>query len=94
MLWAIVIITILWIIISGFMHRQVDYQFLPAKDESFFSMAFMLALGQASVKTIYSYLGYYNVCHLGGNQRSAAQYTAQHFHFYFRYCRFIPVHER
>lgn len=27
---------------------------------------FFVALGQASVKTIYSYLGYYNVCHLGG----------------------------
>jgi amino acid transporter len=25
-----------------------------------------VALGQGSVKTIYSYLGYYNVCHLGG----------------------------
>ncbi len=25
-----------------------------------------MALGQGSVKTIYSYLGYYNVCHLGG----------------------------
>jgi len=24
------------------------------------------AMGQATVKTIYSYLGYYNVCHLGG----------------------------
>ncbi len=66
LLWSGVIITILWIIVSGFTHSQVAYSFLPAKDESFFSMAFMLAVGQASVKTIYSYLGYYNVCHLGG----------------------------
>ena len=28
--------------------------------------AFATALGFASVKTVYSYLGYYNVCHLGG----------------------------
>jgi amino acid transporter len=28
--------------------------------------AFAAILGAASVKTIYSYLGYYNVCHLGG----------------------------
>jgi amino acid transporter len=26
---------------------------------------FFVALGQASIKSIYSYLGYYNVCHLG-----------------------------
>ncbi|MGE5520371.1 MAG: APC family permease, partial [Candidatus Dadabacteria bacterium] len=31
--------------------------------------AFWVALGQGSVKTIYSYLGYYNVCHLGGEIR-------------------------
>jgi len=66
LLWTGVIITILWIIISGFTHKQVDYTFLPDIGESFFSFSFMLLVGQASVKTIYSYLGYYNVCHLGG----------------------------
>jgi fructoselysine transporter len=66
LLWVGVIITILWITISGFTHRIVDFNFLPEKNDSFFSFAFMLLIGQASVKTIYSYLGYYNVCHLGG----------------------------
>jgi fructoselysine transporter len=67
LLWIGVIITILWIIISGFTHRQVDYSFLPgANSDSMFTLSFGLLLGQASVKTIYSYLGYYNVCHLGG----------------------------
>jgi amino acid transporter len=65
-LWAGVIIIILWIIISGFTHRQVSYTCLPAGGQSMFSGAFALLVGQASVKTIYSYLGYYNVCHLGG----------------------------
>lgn len=70
-LWVGVIITILWIIISGFTHRNVNYSFLPAgNDQPMFSMAFALLLGQASVKTIYSYLGYYNVCHLGGEIRN------------------------
>lgn len=64
-LWTGVIITILWIIISGFTHRQVPYSFIPSGDQSLFSASFSLLLGQASVKTIYSYLGYYNVCHLG-----------------------------
>jgi fructoselysine transporter len=66
LLWVGVIITLLWIIISGFIYRQVDYSFLPAKGETIFSFSFMVLIGQASVKTIYSYLGYYNVCHLGG----------------------------
>ncbi len=66
-LWAGVIITIVWIIISGFMHRQVNYSCFPTgSGDTMFSGAFGLLLGQASVKTIYSYLGYYNVCHLGG----------------------------
>jgi len=65
-LWIGVIVTILWIIISGFTHRQVHYSFMPSGDQSLFSFSFILLIGQASVKTIYSYLGYYNVCHLGG----------------------------
>lgn len=65
-LWAGVIIIILWIIISGFTHQQVGYSCLPETGQSMFSGAFGLLVGQASVKTIYSYLGYYNVCHLGG----------------------------
>ena len=69
LLWSGVIITILWIIISGFTHRQLSYSFLPAPGETCFSLSFMLLIGQASVKTIYSYLGYYNVCHLGGEIR-------------------------
>lgn len=73
-LWAGVIITIVWIIVSGFTHKQVDYSCLPtAKDDSMFGMSFSLLLGQASVKTIYSYLGYYNVCHLGGEIRNPEQ---------------------
>ncbi|MDR3714835.1 MAG: APC family permease [Puia sp.] len=71
LLWAGVIITICWIIISGFTHRQVSYSCLPAQGgASIFSMSFLILLGQSSVKTIYSYLGYYNVCHLGGEIRN------------------------
>jgi fructoselysine transporter len=64
-LWAGVIITLLWIIIGGLTHRQVPYSFLPESTRQVFSWAFVVVLGQGSVKTIYSYLGYYNVCHLG-----------------------------
>jgi len=65
LLWSGVIITMVWIIVSGYTHRQYEYSFLPVGKQSMFGAAFSLLLGQASVKTIYSYLGYYNVCHLG-----------------------------
>ncbi len=63
---SVVILTILWIIISGLTHQQQSIKLLPAGNESFFTYAFWAAIGHASVKTVYSYLGYYNVCHLGG----------------------------
>ena len=73
-LWGGVIITIGWIIISGLTHRQVDYSFLPGgKNDTMLSWAFGAVLGQASVSTVYSYLGYYNVCHLGGEIKNPQQ---------------------
>jgi fructoselysine transporter len=69
LLWIGVIGTICWIIIGGFTHHRVAYVALPVSGGDFLSGAFWTALGAASVKTIYSYLGYYNVCHLGGEIR-------------------------
>ncbi len=63
---SIVVLTILWIIISGLTNQQQSIKLLPTGNESFFTLAFWAAIGQASVKTVYAYLGYYNVCHLGG----------------------------
>src|SRR5258708_22127626 len=69
-IWVGVIIILLWIIMSGFTHRQVAYSLWPEKGQTMFSWAFLALIGHASVKTIYSYLGYYNVCHLGGEIRN------------------------
>ena len=68
-LWSGVMITMGWIIVGGFTHQQVSYSFWPTDTNDFFKAAFWVALGQGSVKTIYTYLGYYNVCHLGGEIR-------------------------
>lgn len=62
---SIVVLTILWIIFSGMTHMKHGIAIWPESTHTFFSMAFWAAIGQASVKTVYSYLGYYNVCHLG-----------------------------
>lgn len=63
---SIVVLTILWIIISGFLHQNHAVNLLPSGHEKFFSQTFIAAIGLGSLQTVYSYLGYYNVCHLGG----------------------------
>lgn len=67
LLWSGVIITILWIIIGGITHAHVAV--LPsfrATGGATLHALFWGALGHATVKSMYSFLGYYNVCHLGG----------------------------
>jgi len=63
--WIVVIGTIGWLIIAGLTHFHSELAFTYPKDAFTMSRVFFLGLGAASVKTIYSYLGYYNVCHLG-----------------------------
>lgn len=66
---SIVILTILWIIASGLLHQHHAVSVLPAAGEAFFSKTFLAAIGYGSVQTVYAYLGYYNVCHLGAEIR-------------------------
>ena len=65
-LWVAVIGTITWIIGSGLFHGNFLEPVRHMNDGLTLSHGFVAALGYASVKTVYSYLGYYNVCHLGG----------------------------
>jgi fructoselysine transporter len=62
----IVIGTISWIIYSGFTNAQFQVKIFPSDGESFFQLSFWAAIAHGSLKTVYAYLGYYNVCHLGG----------------------------
>ena len=65
-LWTVVVLTVSWIIVSGLTHQHHSVPLFNAGKTSFFQYSFWAAIGQGSVKTVYSYLGYYNVCHLGG----------------------------
>ena len=65
-LWVGVIATLLWIIGSGIAHGNFFSPIHHINDGLTINSAFVAAIGFASVKTVYSYLGYYNVCHLGG----------------------------
>ena len=64
-LWIGVIGTIGWLIIGGATHFNPSRAFDFPKGAFNFSWIFFAGLGAASVKTVYTYLGYYNVCHLG-----------------------------
>jgi len=65
-LWVGVLVTILWIIGGGIAHGNFFQPIREINDGLTFNYAFVTAIGFASVKSVYSYLGYYNVCHLGG----------------------------
>ena len=68
-LWAGVIATIVWLIFGGATHFDARLAFTYPAGAWDLSWLFCAGLGQATVKTIYTYLGYYNVCHLGGEVR-------------------------
>ena len=65
-LWVGVIGTMGWLIFGGLTHFDATLAFTYPENAFDFSALFFLGLGNASIKTVYSYLGYYNVCHLGG----------------------------
>ncbi len=64
-LWIGVISTILWLIFGGITHFNKQIAFDFPKGAFSFSFVFFAGLGSASVQTIYTYLGYYNICNLG-----------------------------
>lgn len=66
LLWAGVLATLGWIIFSGFSLGDPSVPIQDAMSNFNWMALGSFAFGQACVKTIYSYLGYYNVCHLGG----------------------------
>jgi len=70
MLWMGVLGLMGWLIFGGVTHAEHAVAWLPAGGFSALpGILLSAAMGQAAVKTIYSYLGYYNVCHLGAEVR-------------------------
>lgn len=72
-LWIGVLFTLIWIIGGGIAHGQFFEPVKHMNDGLTFNYAFIAALGFASVKSVYSYLGYYNICHLGGEIKDPAK---------------------
>jgi fructoselysine transporter len=70
LLWVGVVGTMLWLIWGGLGHfnARIAFDFPPGAFE--ISPLWFAGLGSAMVYTIYSYWGYYNICHLGGEIRN------------------------
>ncbi|HEY2546694.1 MAG TPA: APC family permease [Candidatus Acidoferrum sp.] len=69
LLWTGVVGTLLWLIWGGATHFNARIAFdFPAGAFSL-SWVWFAGLGAAMVNTVYSYWGYYNICHLGGEIR-------------------------
>ncbi|MEO6583964.1 MAG: amino acid permease [Ferruginibacter sp.] len=73
LLWSGVIITMLWIIGGGIAYGNFLQPITQINEGLTIDYAFVTAIGYASVKTVYSYLGYYNICHLGGEIKNPSK---------------------
>ncbi|CCH56944.1 amino acid permease-associated region [Fibrisoma limi BUZ 3] len=72
-MWGAVLLTLGWIIVGGLTNARIPVGEVVTSMGSVSGGLLAAGLGQASVKTIYCYLGYYNVCHLGGEIRQPAR---------------------
>ncbi len=72
-LWSGVIITMFWIIGGGIAHGNFLMPIKNINDGVSIDYAFVTAIGFASVKSVYSYLGYYNICHLGSEIKNPSK---------------------
>ncbi|MEO6220356.1 MAG: amino acid permease [Ginsengibacter sp.] len=72
-LWAGVIITIFWIVGGGIVHGNFLSPLRDLNSGISVDYAFVTAIGFASVKSVYSYLGYYNICHLGSEIKNPSK---------------------
>jgi fructoselysine transporter len=69
LLWIGVVGTMLWLILGGATHFDARKAFTFPPGAFQFSEVFFAGLGAGMINTIYSYLGYYNICYLGGELR-------------------------
>jgi fructoselysine transporter len=69
LLWVGVVGTMLWLIWGGFRHFDPKLAFDFPPGAFHLSSLWFAGLGAAMVYSVYSYWGYYNICHLGGEIR-------------------------
>jgi amino acid transporter len=69
-LWTGMLLTVAWVTVSGFLHfdPRVAFDFPP--NAFSFSLGFLLGLGGAMRIAMYDFLGYYDICYVGGEVRN------------------------
>ena len=72
-LWITMLATTLWVIAAGMwnFNPQLAFDFPP--DAFRFSLGFLRGLGAGTLIVMYNYLGYYQVCFLGGEVKNPAR---------------------
>jgi len=70
LLWLGVVGTMLWLIWGGIRHFDPKLAFDFPPGAFHLSSLWFAGLGAAMINTVYSYWGYYNICHLGGEIRN------------------------
>lgn len=73
LLWVGVLLTMAWIIGGGLANGNFLQPLRQMNEGLTVNYGFVAAIGFASVKTVYSYLGYYNICHLGAEIKNPTQ---------------------
>ena len=72
-LWIGMLVTVLWIIASGLGHFRADVVFDFPANAFTFSTGFLTGLGSAMLIAMYDFMGYYDICYVGGEVRDPAR---------------------
>ena len=72
-LWIGMLITVLWVIIAGFANFRANVVFDFPRGAFNFSTGFFAGLGSAMLIAMYDYLGYYDICYVGGEVRNPSR---------------------
>jgi len=69
-LWAGMLLTVAWIILSGLANFNAGLAFDYPPGAFTFTTGFLLGLGGAMLIAMYCFLGYYDICYVGGEVRN------------------------
>jgi amino acid transporter len=69
-LWTGMLLTVAWVIVSGVIHFNPHVAFDFPPNPFSLSMGFVLGLGGAMRIAMYDFLGYYDICYVGGEVRN------------------------
>ncbi len=72
-LWIGMLITMVWVIASGLANFHASVVFDFPRGAFTFSTGFVTGLGSAMLIAMYDYLGYYDICYVGGEVRNPAR---------------------